>query len=213
MTAAKTHTKEIVIPLSLIVVGSLLQAVLPSSETLEKLLLSYLKNKWLLWELRVSIVSLLVLLTYRAYLQHTVKKSSTEIIKSYMETAHKIETENYEKGVVAVNNNMAARGIYSSGIAVMNIKDLKLSHIKSFVENCLEYVESTINNYLLDKPSVKLLFENYQTNDITEFTEIINSQYTARGLNIRQDIMPSITSEINNAYSIALLRIDAMWDG
>lgn len=97
MTAAKTHTKDIVIPLSLIVVGSLLQAVLPSSETLEKLLLSYLKNKWLLWELRVSIVSLLVLLPYLASLKHTVKKSSTEIIKSYMETAHKIEAENYNK--------------------------------------------------------------------------------------------------------------------
>lgn len=92
----------------------------------------------------------------------------------------------------------------------MQVKDLKLSHIKSFVENCLEYVASTQSNYSLDKPSVKSLFENYQTDDITEFTNIINTQYIARGLNIRQDIMPSIISEINNTYSIVLLRIDAM---
>lgn len=138
------------------------------------------------------------------------KETSTSIIESYMETARKVDEEAYNTDVRALNNNLASRRLYSSGMAVMQVKDLKLSHIKSFVENCLEYVESTRNNYLLDKPSVKLLFENYQANDITEFAEIIKSQYSARGLNIRQDIMPGITSEINHTYSIALLRIDAM---
>lgn len=215
MTASKTHTKDIIIPLSLIIVGSLLQAVLPSSENLEKLLLSYLKYKWLLWELRVSTVVLLVLLPYRVYLKHTGKKNSTEIIKSYMETAHKIEDELYKKDTIASDENLASRNMWSSGIGIRQTKDIKLSHIKAFINNCLEYIESTKNNYLLDKPSVKLLFENYQTADISEFAEIINSQNEARGLNIKQDaiqqeIMPPIIAEINNAYSVALLRIDAM---
>jgi hypothetical protein len=137
-------------------------------------------------------------------------KTSTKIIKPYMESARKLDADAYKNDIVALNRNLASRGIYSSGFAVMQVKDLKLSHIKSFVENCLEYVASTQSNYSLDKPSVKSLFENYQTDDITEFTNIINTQYIARGLNIRQDIMPSIISEINNTYSIVLLRIDAM---
>ncbi|MFA4820543.1 MAG: hypothetical protein WC613_06325 [Candidatus Aenigmatarchaeota archaeon] len=168
------------IPLSLVIVSSLLQAVLPSSETLEKLLLSYLKNKWLLWELRASIVSLLVLLPYLAYLKHTEKKTSTDIIKSYMETTHKIEIDAYIKDVDAFDNNLASRGVWSSGWGIANVKDVKLPHIKIFVDSCLEYIESTNSNYLLDKTSVKSLFKNYQTTDITEITETINNRNKAR---------------------------------
>jgi len=141
-------------------------------------------------------------------------ETSTAIIESYMETAHKIEAETYNKGVVSINQNMADRGIWSSGIAVMNIRDLKLTHIKTFVNNCLEYAASTQNNYLLDKTSVKQLFENYKTTDINEITAIIENEIKSRGLltgnAMQQEIMPPVISEINNAYSVAILRIDAM---
>jgi len=146
--------------------------------------------------------------------QNKPTKTSTAIIESYMETAHKIEAETYNKGVVSINNNMAARGIYNSGIAVMNIRDLKLTHIKTFVDNCLEYVARTQNHYLLDKSSVKQLFENYKATDTTEITAIIKNQIESRGLLIgdamQQEVMPPIISEINNNYSVALLRIDTM---
>lgn len=147
--------------------------------------------------------------------QNKPTETSTEIINSYMETAHKIEDELCEKATITMNENLASRGIWSSGAGIVQTKDIKLSHIKSFINNCLEYIESTQNNYLLDKPSVKLLFENYQIADMHEITESVNKQNKARGLNIKQDIivqeiMPPIISEINNAYSIALLRIDAM---
>jgi hypothetical protein len=141
-------------------------------------------------------------------------ETSTKIIESYMETAHKIENDNYIKGVVSINNNMAARGIYNSGIAVMNIRDLKLTHIKSFIDSCMEYVSSIQSNYLLDKHQVKILFENYRATDITEITSIIKNQIESRGLlrndAMQQEIMPPIISEINNAYSVAFLRIDSM---
>ncbi len=99
-----------------------------------------------------------------------------------METAHKIEADNYRKGVVSINNNMNARGIFNSGIAVMNIRDLKLTHIKSFIDSCLEYVSSTQSNYLLDKHQVKILFDNYRATDITEIASIIKNQIKSRGL-------------------------------
>jgi hypothetical protein len=142
--------------------------------------------------------------------QNKPTETSTSITESYMETAHKAEIDAYKNNVIALNRNLASRGIYSSGMAVMQIKDLKLTHIKTFVNNCIEYIETTKNNYLLDKTAVKFLLENYQNTDSNEIAEIIKSQYIARGLNIRQDIVPSVVSDINNTYNIALLHIDAM---
>lgn len=210
MTASKTHTKEIVIPLLLIVVGSLLQAVLPSSETLEKLLLSYLENKWLLWKLRVSIVALLVLLPYRAYLKHTEKKTSTDIIKSYLNTEHKISLETYKTNVVTLNRELAVKRQSGSGTAIVKNKDLKLSHIHKFVDDCLNYIASTKENYSLDKTSVKLLFIDYKNTDISDITIIITNKYTAKGLTLNNNLLSSAIADIEHAYDVALLKIDAM---
>lgn len=147
--------------------------------------------------------------------QNKPTETSTQIIESYMKTAHKIEVDAYTKDVDAFDNNLASRGMWSSGAGVAGVKDVKLPHINTFVNSCLEYIESTKNNYLLDKPSVKSLFKNYQTTDITEVTETINNRNKARDLLIKpeaieQEIIPPIISEINSAYNIALLRIDAM---
>ena len=96
----------------------------------------------------------------------------------------------------------------------MNIRDLKQAHIKTFINNCLEYITTTQTSYLLDKPSVKQLFKNYQAKDITEIAQIIKNETESRGLvtgnAIQQSIMPPVVSEINNAYDVAVLSIDAM---
>jgi len=137
-------------------------------------------------------------------------ETSTSIIESYMQTARQIEIDAYNSDVVALNRNLASRGLYSSGMAIMQIKELKLTHIKKFVTDCVEYAESTRNTYLLDKPKIKLLLQKYQAVDISDTASIIDSQFTARGLLVKQDMMPSVVSDIDNAYSIALLRIDTM---
>jgi hypothetical protein len=140
--------------------------------------------------------------------------TSTPIIESYMETAHKIEAEVYRKNVTSLNEDFASRGIWSSGLAIRPIIDAKISHTKTFINNCIKYIESTQNNYLLDKPSVKQLFKSYQTNDITEIAQIIANETESRGLltgkAIQKEIMPPVISEINNAYDVAVLQIDAM---
>lgn len=210
MTTATDRKKDVIFPLSLVVVSSLLQAVLPSSEALEKFLLSYLKNKWLMWELRVSIGVLAVLTAYRAYLKYSEKKASSEIIKSYMETTHKIEIDSYKTNIVALGRELASKGLNGGGTAIARNKDLKLSHVHTFVDCCLNYIASTKENYYLDKPSVKSLLTEYKNTDISDTTTIITNQYNAKKLTINQSVLSSAISDIENAYSVALLKIDAM---
>ncbi|MFZ3114807.1 MAG: hypothetical protein WA121_04305 [Syntrophales bacterium] len=210
MTAATSRTKNITIPLLLLLVGTLLQIVLPNFDTLEKLLLSYLKHKWLVWELKLSTLAFFVLLPYRAYQKHVQKYTSASLIESYMDTKSKIKTECYKTDVVFLGRELASKGLAGSGSAIVRNKDLKLSHVHRFVSVCLEYIDSTKGNYSLDKPSVKALFADYKDADITDVTTTITNQYAARGLPLNQSVLSSAVTDIENTYSIALLKIDAM---
>ena len=131
-------------------------------------------------------------------------ESSSSIIKSYMETAHKIEIESYKTNIVSLGRELASKGLAGSGTAIVKNKDLKLSHICNFVNVCMGYADSTKSYYILDKFSVKLLFTDYQNADITDITTIITNQYAARGLTLNETVLSSAISDIENTYKVAL---------
>lgn len=187
MTTSKTHTKDIIIPLSLIVVGSLLQAVLPSSENLEKLLLSYLKHKWLLWELRVSTVVLLVLLPYRAYLKHTEKKSSTDIIKSCMDIPeefladeHNLIFSKFDEDSNMLRTSLMLKGRFNGSSGMNQFCAQIVSYSNQFlkeVENRATKIHGS-NTFLSQQ--VKCHLERYLEADVVFLKEKLEIVFPAR---------------------------------
>jgi hypothetical protein len=136
--------------------------------------------------------------------------ASTALIDGYMVNARQIEDTAYTNDLIILNRQLASQGLSGSGSAVVQIKDLKLSHISNFVSVSLQYVSTIKNSQPINKQAVEQIFNTNKTHDINDITSVVTSAYNARGINVNSTVLTSATTGVTNTYTSAIYQIDAM---
>lgn len=162
MNTSTLRAKEVTLPLLLVIVGSLLQSVLPGSETLEILLLSYLKNKWLMWELKVSTVALLVLCTYRMYLKHT----GNSIDEDFLAQSHTLIFSKFDEDTKILSRKLRFEGRFNSTYGMNQLTEQIAGYVNEFLAQIKEHsVKIHGDNVLLDH-QIKKQLDRYLEADL-----------------------------------------------
>ena len=136
----KDISTSVSIPLSLIIVGTLLGYLLPEIGSVEKFLLSYLKYRWSVWVLITSSFLLATLFPYYSYTRATRplnKKERANVIKNIkdmVEAQYSIHRRNVlTKSFEKMLNKEAARGFTRpTGTLSVVVSDLYLSEVGVF---------------------------------------------------------------------------------
>ena len=105
----------------------------------------------------------------------TAQNTSTSLISGYMTLAYQSEGTLYSNDLVTLNRQLSAQGQLSSGGAVVKVKDLKVSHINSFVNSSLAYIPDINTALLLDKAAVKAIFDKYHSSSISDMTTTVTN--------------------------------------
>lgn len=135
---------------------------------------------------------------------------STSLITGYMATKYIQETAAFEDDEKAIDKELAAKGLYNSGHHVERYIDNLNNHVQYFITNSLDYVNQINQTKLIDKASIKVLFNDYKNIHISYLTTYSQNHLGWAGSNVIQYAIDELTSSINNMYSTALYQIDAL---
>ena len=179
--------KVLTIPILLVFAGVLLPYLLPAPDTLETILHSYLKNKWLIWLAKSSTILLVFSLVYCFYLNPGKKyrqdeKEIYKLIKENTITKYTLHINELSKNFDRILNKYASRGfsippgsmagdicdLYKNEIGVFSkiLADSILEAIQkldnsTFYQSIFELIEEMISNKCSE---IKELYEKFLTN-------------------------------------------------
>ena len=152
MNLSTAHTKEVTIPLLLVVAGIVLTGLAPNSETLEKFLLSYLKNKSLVLGVKALVGAIVCLLPY--YVLQRVKKISPKTLEKLLsfteencDSKYNLRANEVYKQFNSIIGGYASSGFPSlPGMANRDVSELYLNELRAFSEILTESILEVLNS-------------------------------------------------------------------
>lgn len=222
MSPSTSHTKDVTIPLLLVVAGIVLTSLAPSSETLEKFLLSYLKNKSLVLAVKALVGVTVCLLPYY-FLQKSQKKVNPliqdNIIKLAKENCHakyNLRKNELRTKFDSIISDYAARGFpLLPGMANKDISDLYLNELRAFSEiltDAMFEVFNSAQNKIEHQPFIELSrklimqeaaeLETSHSSFLNQYFKSINDQH----LKIMKE---SFREQINHEATLNISKISS----
>lgn len=136
--------------------------------------------------------------------------TSTASITNYMSAAYSADQFSFSSDATAVVRQVAPRQGVCSGSAYIGVKDLKISHVQTFVTNVVAAVQASKSaGYGIDKSAIISLFNGYQNQDLAWL-----ASYTWSNCAVSQGLLDSLATTfvpaVNSAYSGAIAAINAM---
>ena len=178
--------KVVTIPILIVLTGVLLPHFLPTPDTLETIIHSYLKNKWLIWVAKSSIILLILSLAYWFYLSpkknRQDKNEIYKFIKENTETKYTLHLNELSENFDRILNKYASRGftippgsmagdigdLYKNEIGVFSkilaesiLETIQKSDNLTFYQSLYEIIEEMIS---IKCSEIKELYENFLTN-------------------------------------------------
>lgn len=157
MKSATSHTKDITIPLLLVVAGIVLTGLSPNLETVEKIMLSYLKHKSLVWVVKASVASIVCLLPYWIYQRviiHNPPKISPkkqdellELIKDSCDSKFNLRNTYRNDKIDSLLGACASRGFtVPEGSVYGGVLNLYINELRLFSDTVIDAIMEALNS-------------------------------------------------------------------
>ena len=131
--------------------------------------------------------------------------SATALITSHMS----LEYSAFVYPAVDLENQFAARGVGCASFYFTQLKDLKLSYVRRFVNDAAAYVRTMKNTgFRIDKPAILSLFNGYMTQDLAWLTSY--GWGCPPSSDTLSELATTFVPAVDGAYSNAVAQINAM---
>lgn len=135
---------------------------------------------------------------------------STQLITDYMKVIHDQEKTATEEDYEALLRDLRSRGLACGGAQVEGYIDNLDKHIQNFIDSSLNYIIKTNQTMYIDKPAIKMLFNEYKNIDLAYMISFAKQTTCSDWASSINYISNELTPKIDNMYEVALLEIDIL---
>ena len=223
MKTSTSHTKDVTIPLLLVVAGIVLTVLTPNSETLEKFLNSYLKHKSLVLVVKASIGAIVCLLPYWVYQKcvHTSPQITSEtqdelfeLIRANTSAKYDLHVPERESQIRSMIADCAARGEpRPDGTVLGEVIDLYKKELQVFyhmLSSTINDVMASDNYRMPTTPLVSLVHEivSQKTKELGALCiEFIDNHFASLDQNNNTSLKKDVCADLDKDSELIIAQI------